>query len=87
MKVAGIVWYSAPFSTDFKGRVPSGEVFILGEEPDLDGGGVVLLPERYEHFEQQFIDEKTREIPVYSHYSLFYTWRELRNKFEVIEAS
>lgn len=87
LNVTGVVWYSAPFSTHFTGLIPAGEVLLLDYEPDPKLGGVHLVPERRDYYEEIFVDQKTRETTPYSHYSLPFSWRELERDFEVVGAS
>jgi hypothetical protein len=87
LEVQGIIIFGAPCSGGFRGQLPAGEVMILDYEPKPWAKGVWLRPERYRHFEQLFVDEKTRRDPEYDRFAVNASYDELSENYEAIAGS
>ena len=86
MKVMGLIYFRAAFTGGFKGVLPAGETFILVYEPHLTAHGVSLTPERYQYFEQVFVDADSRQNAKYAGYSISISSKKLQRDFDWLAA-
>jgi hypothetical protein len=87
LSVSGVIVYGAPCSGYFEGCLPCGEIVALDYDPKPDSKSCWLKPERYDHFEEIFIPQKTRRDQEYDHFAISCSYKELELEYECVEDS
>jgi len=82
--VTGIIIFGAPFSGMFEGILPKEENLFLDYTPKKTAKGLWLKPERYDDFEKEFIEEKTRRNPEYDSYAISASIDEISSLYEIL---
>ena len=81
----GIIVFSDSEEKNFSGTLPINEIMILNHNPKPEDEGCWLIPKRYDHFENLFIDKRFREKEDYDGFVIFASFNDLASKYEPVD--